>query len=103
MRPRSSAAANTRAAGGLQPRRVPPSQAPRLLFLEGRKDEGIAAVWRALELNPGSADGRVVYIDMLKSTGRIDDARAALDAWLTQNPDDEWVRQQKESLAQPPG
>src|SRR5688572_18397834 len=35
MRPRSSAAANTRAAGGLQPRRVPPSQAPRLLFLQG--------------------------------------------------------------------
>lgn len=54
----------------------------------GRPDEAVALAERALEVDPGNLESRVMLGNFLLQAGRLDDALRVYDAFTTEFPDD---------------
>lgn len=73
----------------------------RVLYLEGRGDEAVAELERAVALEQDEATHRLLLADVLQGLGRNAEARTVLEALLAREPENAQARQRLAAL--PPG
>jgi tetratricopeptide (TPR) repeat protein len=56
-------------------------------WFEGRYEAALAAVRVALQLDPASVTNRCMGVYLMAVNGRVDEARALVDEWLTDTPE----------------
>jgi tetratricopeptide (TPR) repeat protein len=63
-----------------------------VLLREGRRDEGIAALRRAREIDPKMVEPTASYVEglALENEGELDEARRSMDRVITANPTGPW-------------
>jgi tetratricopeptide (TPR) repeat protein len=70
----------------------------RILFIQGQHDEAIAAVTRALELDPMAFGSHLLLAHLLRTAGRTGEAVRTLEALLELDPANPQARQMLDAL-----
>ncbi len=70
----------------------------RTYFLQGRQEVAIAAVRKAIDLDPGAAKTRILLAWMLQQSGQLQEAAAIADDLVRRNPEDRQARALLDSI-----
>jgi tetratricopeptide (TPR) repeat protein len=61
-------------------------------YWEGRYEAALASLRVALRLDPANVQNRCYGVYLMAANGRLDEARALLDEWLTDTPEHFYAR-----------